>query len=144
MKNGVFLTVYITGIEDYGSASCKASSVFSFFLLGGAQLPESTHCTRPIEQQILLFDSVMVALIKQFFGEPFSARFNSLTEKKSRSLALIRILTRYRSLSLSLPGLAVIIITRKPCCCKETARCRSCSFPFNGEHEKILTSAVFA
>ena len=34
MKNGVFLTVYITGIENCGSANCMASRIFTF-LLGG-------------------------------------------------------------------------------------------------------------
>jgi len=91
MKNGVFLTLYIIGTEDCGFASCMTSSVFGFLLgLGGSQLPESTNCTGPVDSQILLSDSVTVALItplvqKKFSVNHFSARFNSLITTVARS-----------------------------------------------------------
>jgi len=80
-----FSSLSTSPVEDCGSVSCMAFSIFSF-LPGGSQLPESTYCTRPIDSQILLPDSVTAALI---IGLPFVRTF--LTEPFFCSLQLARL-----------------------------------------------------
>ena len=73
-----------------------------------------------------------------YTGKQQSARYLTAQTVSYRSISWMHLIVRWK-----FQNLTSLNLTRKPCCRKETARCRKCSFPLkfaNNIHYKYKTS----